>query len=198
MALRTAALAGAGAAWIAAAALGFGYLVRFSATPAELGRAPATWPASAALPRESGRATLLVLVHPRCPCSRATLRELERLLARTPAAVTATVIMVTPDEAEAGFDRTGLREIAEAIHGVRVVTDHGGLAARLFDASTSGQTLLYDAAGALRYSGGLTAARGHEGESLGRTALEGILAGDAGAAGSRVFGCELFDRGGAS
>jgi len=35
--------------------------------------------------------------------------------------------------------------------------------------------LLYDAAGALRFSGGITAARGHEGDSMGAAAILSLL-----------------------
>ena len=69
----------------------------------------------------------------------------------------------------------------------------GGTIAASFGAFTSGQVLLYDARrGALRFAGGITGARGHEGANAGRDALQSVL--DEGAAKARapVFGCSLF------
>jgi hypothetical protein len=52
--------------------------------------------------------------------------------------------------------------------------------------------VLYNAAGALLFSGGITAARGHEGDNAGREmVLAHLAANDAGRR-APVFGCPLF------
>jgi hypothetical protein len=82
---------------------------------------------------------------------------------------------------------------ASSIPGVHVLRDVDGADARRFGAWTSGQTLLYDAQGRLRFSGGITDARGHEGDNAGRASLESILFhGETPAARTSVFGCGLF------
>jgi hypothetical protein len=81
-----------------------------------------------------------------------------------------------------------------AIPGVPSVDDEGGVEAKRFGVATSGHVLLFDRAGRLLFSGGITPARGHEGDSLGRDALIERLAGTrtiSGPATSPVFGCPL-------
>ena len=71
--------------------------------------------------------------------------------------------------------------------------DRDGPVARAFGASTSGQTLLYDAAARLVFNGGITAARGHSGSNDGRDALVALL--NAAVPRRRttpVFGCSLL------
>jgi hypothetical protein len=54
--------------------------------------------------------------------------------------------------------------------------------------------ILYDAAGRLRFSGGITAARGHAGDNLGRSAIVELLEGDSPTAtATPVFGCSLLE-----
>lgn len=73
------------------------------------------------------------------------------------------------------------------------MTDVGGAQARVFGAFISGQTLLYSATGSLLFNGGITDARGHEGDNPGRTALTSILSGGKPAAiQTPVFGCYLY------
>jgi hypothetical protein len=85
-----------------------------------------------------------------------------------------------------------LWETAAAVPGVRVVRDDGAEAWR-FGARVSGQVMVYDHAGRLQFSGGITGARGHEGDNAGRDAIEALLAGRPHAASAFVFGCLLFD-----
>jgi hypothetical protein len=72
------------------------------------------------------------------------------------------------------------------------VVDEGGREARRFGASVSGQTVVYDQGGRLRFAGGITGARGHAGDNAGRRQVMRQLASSAGAGGATpVFGCEL-------
>ena len=74
--------------------------------------------------------------------------------------------------------------------------DDDGAEARRFGVETSGQTLLYDARGALIFSGGITGSRGHAGENAGAAALAALLTrGAAAQRGADVFGCPLFAAG---
>jgi hypothetical protein len=108
--------------------------------------------------------------------------------------VTAHVLFIRPAGAGAEWVETDLWEAAAAIPGVRVTTDEGGREAARFGAGASGLTLLYGASGRLLFSGGVTAARGHEGDNAGRDALAGLLAGDANVeVETPVYGCRLFD-----
>lgn len=161
-------------------------------TPAQVREdPPAQWPAASTLRREGDAATLIMLVHPQCPCSRASVAELERLLVETRDRVQAHVLVVRPPGAPEPWERTALWDRAAAIPGVTVHTDLDGEQARLFGATASGHVVVYDAAGRLRFRGGITGARGHEGDNPGRSrARAAILEGDAGE--GPTFGCALL------
>jgi len=63
--------------WGTAVIAGFLALAGYEATPGATSPPPLEWPASTAIPRASnGLATLLLFAHPKCPCTRATLKEL--------------------------------------------------------------------------------------------------------------------------
>src|SRR5205823_6234038 len=80
-----------------------------------------------------------------------------------------------PQNAPSDWERTDLYRQAAAIPGVTICRDEEGAEARYFHAATSGQTLLYDEAGRLLFSGGITAARGHEGDNDGQQTLIALL-----------------------
>jgi hypothetical protein len=189
---------GAFASWIGLIVLALAGLASYSGRAGAASEAtPPGWPAESKLPRGRDRAALVVVAHSECPCTRATLHELERLMARSGGRVDAFVLFVGPPEREGGLAALDLRSTARAIPGVQVVESADE--ARRFGARTSGQTYLYDATGTLVFRGGLTPSRGHEGESVGGDAVRGFLVGAVGAAeasasSSDVFGCALFDQ----
>src|SRR5882724_1733252 len=116
-----------------------------------------------------------MFAHPRCPCTRATLGELELVMARCEGLLNAHVVFIRPDSTTEDWPRTGLWRRAAAIRGVTVHSDDAGLEARRFGVETSGHTLLYDRRGHLLFQGGITAARGHSGDNPGRSALVALL-----------------------
>ncbi len=173
---------GAGfAVWSAAVLFGLTLVFRFSGTAGASAHAPSEWPAESRVPLDRGRATLIMFVHPYCSCSRASLEELDRVLASAPGGL------------DPGTPGAVVREDAAGHPGVRILRDEDGFEARRFGARTSGQTLLYSAGGRLVFSGGITPARGHAGDSAGRDALLAYaLRGEVTVRTSDVFGCALF------
>jgi hypothetical protein len=169
-----------------------GVLAAYGNAPGRAEAAPERWPSPAGLALEPDGATLVAFAHPRCPCTRASLRELERLAAESANRLRGTVLFYRPASAPAGWERTDLWELAERIPGVRAATDVDGALARSFGAETSGHVVVYDAAGDLAFQGGVTAARGHEGGNRGRDAIRHLLRnGRALEAETPVFGCPL-------
>lgn len=186
-----------GAAWAAAVVFGISQLLAYEGAAGVPAAAPSTI-LSATTPSPSAGPTLVLLVHPKCPCSRATIGELTKLMTDCRGRLTATVLMVRPAGAAAGWERTDLWESAAAIPGVNIEVDPTGERARQFGAATSGQALLYSADGTLLFAGGMTESRGHSGDNAGRAAITAMVLGSAtGGAGARtpVFGCPLFDAG---
>jgi hypothetical protein len=178
--------------WAAAVGTGFTILGRYKSTPADQDGPPARWPAESRIPRVPERPTLLVFAHPRCPCTHATVSELGRVLASHPGRFDAYVLLVEPPGVRPDWAATGLAERASNLPGVTLWRDEGGREAARFRARASGLTVLYDPRGRRLFSGGITASRGHEGDSFGRRRLLAILDGrPADRDESPVFGCTL-------
>src|SRR4029079_6256865 len=113
-------------------------------TPGVATRAPASWPtASALVPAQEGH-TLVVFAHPRCPCTRATMSELARLLARV-SVPRVYVAFLAPRDAGPDWIRSDLWRSATHVPGVQAVADLDVQEAARFGARTSGATVLYDA-----------------------------------------------------
>jgi hypothetical protein len=86
-----------------------------------------------------------------------------------------------------------LWKAASRIPGVQVLVDKEGALARAFGADTSGASLLYDRTGRLLFEGGITGARGHEGENANEDVLLACLQGTlAGPIRTQTFGCSIF------
>ena len=180
--------------WLFVVAAGAGMLWRHAQTPGRPALAPARGPPSSRLPRPVGKATLVLFAHPHCPCTRATLSELARLMARCRPRLRAYVLFYRPCHVPAGWEVTDTYTQAMRIPGVLVLADEEGAEAGLFDAATSGQALLYDAQGRLVFSGGLTTGRGHEGDSAGQAAVFAVVSGQAIAVRNTPdFGCSLAE-----
>lgn len=181
-----------GVFWLLASIAGFQALDRYSLTPGPVGPEASDWPVDSQLVPSSEGFTLLYFAHPRCPCTRAGLGELEQLLVRTGKQLKAQVIFYRPAEEADDWARTGLWERAELVAGISVRVDAGGEEARRFGVATSGETLLYDNRGSLRFHGGITAARGHSGDNPGRTSLQDYFrTGTLEIPQTPVFGCSL-------
>jgi hypothetical protein len=183
-------LALGGLLWLAAIGTGLAELWRYDGQRGAAAVAPMQWPDAGSAAEVPAKARLVMLAHPRCPCTRASLAELARLMAQAEGRLTADVFFVQPAGTSDDFVDTDLWRSAAAIPGVRVWRDRDGRTAAQFGAATSGQVVLYDAAGQRRFQGGITVARGHEGDNPGRAAVLAALDGDV-AADTPVFGCGL-------
>ena len=162
----------------------------------------AAWPSQAPIPLATGRANLVLFLHPRCPCSRASLAELIEAMTRlgAPSATSpaVTVLFTIPSDDAIAWKDSVLWHSATAIPGIRVAADPDGKLATRFGATASGHLLLFDKAGRLLFSGGITGARGHEGDNAGLDTLitlaqGGVRPGVATApARTPVYGCSLI------
>lgn len=181
--------------WIATVAFGLRAFSHYENTPGRVGALPRVWPKSQ-IERSSDRPTLIMLAHPHCPCTRASVGELAQIMARIQGKVTAYVLLVKPKEAGRDWEDTDLRRSAEAIPGVQVLLDPDGVEARRFGAETSGHTQLFGLDGKLLFSGGITASRGHGGGNAGERAIIALVNNQAPArTETLVFGCALANRG---
>lgn len=174
---------------------GFAYVSMYDARPGEAGAPPPVWPA-AAIPAVAGP-MLIMALHPRCPCSRASVAELEELLARASSRPAVHLLFVRPAGAPAGWTDGPLWSAAGRIAGARRRVDEQGRLAAAFGLRSSGHALLYDGRGRLAFSGGVTVSAGHRGLSDGGRALLALLKGEQpGRRTFHVFGCLLSGDGG--
>ena len=180
------------AVWLGLAGAGLWQLWAYENRPGTEATAPRQWPTDTRLARVDGRPTLVFLAHPRCSCTRASLTELTEVLARATTRPKTHIVFIRPDGFERNWEKTDLWKRAMSLPGVTVTRDDAGVEAARFGAVTSGQTLLYDAAGNLLFSGGITGARGHEGENAGELALVNAINSGTTRARANVFGCPLF------
>jgi hypothetical protein len=179
--------------WLAVVGGGIIEMIRYSSSPGSSGQAPTDWPADSQIPVDTNHPTLIMFAHPRCPCTRASLGELEVLLAQFPGKINAHVVFLKPAETITNWEKSDLWRTASSIPDVTVQSDNAGTEARRFHAETSGQTLLYDRSGVLKFQGGITLARGHAGDNPGRSALQDLLReGRSNRIKTPVFGCSLF------
>jgi len=156
---------------------------------------PARWPAQSAIAPIAGRATIVMLAHPHCPCTRASLAELAVLMNRIGDRANAHVLFVRPPHVGEDWEQTDLWRTAARIPGVTVRTDVDGAEAKRFAAATSGQTVVYDDDGRLVFEGGITGSRGHEGDNAGLLRIISLVnRGRADGDKSPVYGCPLGDR----
>ena len=171
--------------WCGLVGAGLWEIHAYATTPGASGAAGETWPATSAIPRASDGFTIVMFVHPECPCSRASLAELTGLVSSARIRPSVVVAFAANEDGGAAWDLAG------RIPGAVQMRDSGDEAAR-FGARTSGHVVVYDREGVLRFTGGITSSRGHVGDNMGRRAVEALLAGDATEAETHpVFGCAL-------
>ncbi len=179
--------------WLCGTVAGLAAMAAYANRPGAPAHAPARWPAASRMTLDRTLPTLVMLAHPKCDCTRASLAELAELMARAPHRTRAYLVFVKPTGVEDHWERTDLWNAAARIPDVSVLVDDDGREAARFGAETSGQALLYDATGRLLFAGGTTVARGHDGDNAGFASILALVTdGRAMRATSPVFGCPLF------
>lgn len=175
--------------WILSVLAGICLLTKYATTPGKAVHLTAAIKVIDPTLMTPGIASLLMFVHPKCPCSRASLEELQVLMTHCKGRLKAEVEFADFKGVET---QTDLWKTASEIDGVRCEIDHSNLLATRLHAGTSGQVFVYDSHGKLRFSGGLTQSRGHVGDSTGLMSIENIVDGTGPVISeSPVYGCSL-------
>jgi hypothetical protein len=164
---------------------------RFEATPGRQAVALPSWPAASRIPRAPGEWRLVMLVHPQCSCSRASIEELRRIIEKSPASLQTYVVVYRPSDFPAGWERTDVFTAAAKLPRTHIVLDPDGHEANVFQGFVSGQTFLYDGDGRLRFSGGITLLRGEAGFNGGSAGVMQIVRTGKGNGEHPVFGCAI-------
>ena len=183
----------AAAAWLAVAVSGLYVLWSYENGAGAPATASEKWPSASRLVPAADRSTVVFVAHPQCTCTRASIGELAEALARTKTPPKTYVVFIKPSSMPDGWERSDLWKTAEGLPNATIVRDDDGREAGIFGAATSGQTFVYDSAGALQFSGGITGSRGHAGDNDGRAAVVTLLNHlERERASTNVFGCSLF------
>jgi hypothetical protein len=178
-----------GAAWSLAILWTCGSLWDHAYRPA---KNPTDFPAPFAADETTSSSRIVLFAHPFCPCTKATLSELEESLSRLPANVAVAVVFVTVGLPPAEVSASPLMAMARSLPHVTVKQDDAGHLACSYGATVSGETFFVDSRGRVLYHGGLTPARGHQGDATGQTLLEQVARGKReGPCAAPIFGCSL-------
>lgn len=193
------------AVWLGFFCVGLGLMVKFDTAAGAQGPTLDRWPVGSSIEAaRPGIATLVLFVHPRCPCTRASLSELNHIMNEVRGRAEARVVFLKPGESGPGWERTSAWKSAGTIPGAIRIVDWLGQESRRFGAETSGHLILFDPHGVVRYTGGITASRGREGNNGGRQTVLSLLRGERGGSWvdetgwprvpHPVFGCPLEEK----
>ncbi len=178
--------------WGACAVSGTFLLGAYHARPGDAANPPVRWPTAGRMTRDPIRPSLVIFLHPLCPCSRASVSELSHIVASAQGRLAVHAVVLTLPSPAPAWEDSGMERDLSAIPGVNVHLDPDGEEARRFGVVTSGNVLVFDSTGNRVFSGGITSSRGQEGESDGRAAvLAWISGGTNGPPSCPVFGCPL-------
>ncbi len=187
-------LGGTALLWLTAVGLATGRFMEVERQPGPEAAGRANWPANSRLQPFKGESTGLMIAHPRCPCTRASLDELADVIRRAPTPMRGYVLFLKPADLPSSWTRTTSWEKVLEIPGWIPIEDPEGEEARLFGATTSGHVFLYDPRGRLQFSGGITPGRGVRGGSVGKDSLLSFVTpGNSGITRTPVFGCPLHE-----
>jgi hypothetical protein len=179
-------------AWTAASVLSWSLLLSHTYQPVVATGGINEWPSSLEPTDRDGRIRVILFAHPLCPCTRATIAELDEALGSRRTNVNTTIVFVTAGLAEPDiYDSPTVAAARRLLNVTLRFEDNTAFASRI-GATTSGELFVFDGAGKRVFHGGITAGRGHRGRSPGRErfeqALEGILVDHEE---SPLFGCRL-------
>lgn len=180
--------------WSAVIAYGMQQWMVFEYTPGIIDGHPPTWPAASRLRADERSGTLIVFVHPRCACTRATLNKLAVILTDCPNPPSNYVVLSAAGEDSSPESEADLqRRYAEIFPNSHVILDRDGSESKRFGATTSGFILFFNKRGRLRFSGGITPHRGGEPPCDSEEQLAGALRDTSAAVvvETPTFGCSL-------
>ena len=178
--------------WILAMGAGILWLTDHSTRPGPSSDVVSAWSAESSI-RQSEDPCVIVFLHPHCPCSLSTMRQLNRIAAgmNNKTAVNEFVfVFYCPSDKPENWVDGKLWTMAKKLG--RMIVDIDGVEARRFGATTSGHVFLLEN-DSLKFSGGITSGRGHDGDSPSADALRTLLNGGKSKSRFAVFGCEIVE-----
>jgi hypothetical protein len=153
----------------------------------------ASWPGSKQAVSKSEKPTLVMFCHPQCPCTRASLEQLDKLVSANQGKLNVIFYFVQPAGEPDSWVKTDTWDHARRIPDATAYIDLKGQQVHRFGVATSGETILYSPEGKELFRGGVTPSRGHEGGCKAVDAVADYLAGkEMSLRSAPVFGCPLL------
>lgn len=181
--------------WLVLILVGFSSMIVYASLPGKTSVSLTTWPQDLAFQPAPHRACLVFFMHPRCPCTKASLNQLKELFLLSPdCPFDVKVLVFDPTNREQDWTQTLLLAEAKRLPHTDIVFDTDGKQAQRLGAFTSGHVLLFDADRNLVFSGGITPSRGHIGNCDGFSYLsQWILGGStSGQKTAATYGCPII------
>lgn len=175
-----------GAAWLGAVAWGVHATMSYESTPGKSAQTPRVRLAS-----HDSKWTIVMVAHPLCPCTAASLKALKAVVAEHRATVECKVVFVgeRPKVVSQNMDLAG----QVGASSVKWVSEED--AAESYGAFTSGQTFVFGPKGELAFSGGITPGRGVDQPQFAVKLFRSLISGQAPAGSVPTYGCGLQTEG---
>ena len=133
----------------------------------------------------------MIFLHPRCPCSAASLEELNKLILKTQGRLYPTAVLPYYEDIHDWLNTSLVRHLKQNPY-IHEFIDKNNSEIKRFGVKTSGHALLYNDTGKLIYSGGITGARGQAGDNIGTSGVfMSLVNNTASQIKAPVFGCML-------
>lgn len=161
--------------WLALVVSGSLILIHYASRPGATMDASSKWPADTHLSRSAQHPTLIMFAHPHCPCSRASVDELADIVSECQGSVDVQIVFYCPNLTDANWKETSLVRQAAQLSKAAIFFDCNAQELQRFRATISGQVMLFSTTGKLLFNGGITASRGHVGESYGKSSVISLL-----------------------
>lgn len=178
--------------WLLCLNAGFYLIFSYEVTPGLPFHPPLKWPTESSIRFDHKKPALIIFFHPKCTCSRATLDELEIIQTKIRDATNYVAVFYQPKNKPSLWSEDENLQRAKMM-GFQIVIDWDGIETKRFSATASGSVVLYDTSDNLIFHGGITGARGHDGDNDGELSVIALLQKKPGAkANTRVYGCPII------
>ncbi len=135
---------------------------------------------------------VVMAVHPKCPCTVASLNELKRLLTKVDNDVKCRFLVYHPAKTEPDWIDGKITSRLSQFPRSTILADEDGEVALKLGMQTSGAVVVFDPHGKTRFHGGITVSRNHEGDNLGVRSISMLIQGQTPPLTTTpVFGCRL-------
>ncbi len=178
--------------WLASVSYGLGFLYNYSLKPANMQQVLKNWPEESKIKFAKNQANLVLFLHPHCQCSEASLAELQKIQAQFHKKFKTHLVFILPEGTEQDWIHTKLWKKSQNLANTELIIDKSLQEAKVFASTSSGQVYLFNKERELIFLGGITSARGHQGDSIGNSAIKAYFrSGNMSVEKAPSFGCSL-------